>query len=81
VDARAAAAMLAETRAGALLRGLRGQGPWDLDAAADAIAALSRFGAATAGILAAVEINPLVVLEQGKGAVGVDVVLEPVSER
>lgn len=81
VDRETAAAMLRETRAGALLRGARGKGPYDLDAAADAIAALSEFGAGAHGVLAAVEINPLIVLEQGKGAVGVDALLEPVSER
>ncbi len=76
VDVEAAADMLRETRAGALLDGFRGAGPFDLDAAARAIAALSAFGAATHGLLAAVEVNPLIVLPRGGGAVGVDVLLE-----
>src|SRR5262249_17922551 len=50
VDAAEAAAMLRETRAGALLAGFRGQGPFDLEAAAAAIAALSRLGIAARGI-------------------------------
>ena len=31
------------------------------------------------GTLSAVEVNPLIVLEKGKGVVGVDVLLEPVK--
>ena len=73
VDRETALAMLRETRAGALLAGVRGKGPFDAEAAAEAIAALSRFGAATRGLLSAVEVNPLIALEQGQGAVGVDV--------
>src|SRR5439155_4163569 len=68
VDRETALAMLGETRAGALLAGVRGAGPFDAEAAAEAIAALSRFGAATRGILAAVEINPLIARARGRGA-------------
>ena len=71
--------MLDETVAGTLLRGTRGKGPCDSDAAARAISALSCFGAATYGVLAAVEINPLIVLEQGQGVLGVDALLEPAA--
>ena len=76
VSTETAAGMLRETRAGAVLDGFRGAGPFDLGAAARAIAALSAFGAATHGLLAAVEVNPLIVLPRGGGAVGVDVLLE-----
>ncbi|MFO0996712.1 MAG: acetate--CoA ligase family protein [Alphaproteobacteria bacterium] len=79
VDEAEARAMLGETKAGTLLAGVRGKGPYDIDAAARAIAALSRFGAAHHGQLASVEINPLIVLERGKGALGVDVLLEPTA--
>jgi acyl-CoA synthetase (NDP forming) len=64
------------TRAGAVLGGVRGAGPFDAGAAARAIAALSAFGAAIHGQLAAVDVNPLIVFPQGSGAVGVDVLLE-----
>jgi acyl-CoA synthetase (NDP forming) len=74
-----AAAMLRQTRAGTLLDGFRDAGPFDAGAAAEAIAALSAFGAATHGLLAAAEINPLLVLPQGRGAVGVDLLLESVA--
>jgi acetate---CoA ligase (ADP-forming) len=76
VSVETAALMLRETRAGALLGGFRGAGPFDLDAAARAIAALSAFGAATYGLLAAIEVNPLIVLPRGRGSAGVDLLLE-----
>jgi acyl-CoA synthetase (NDP forming) len=76
VDEHTARAMLDETRAAQLLQGLRGQGPFDIDAAASAIAALSRFGAATIGRIAALEINPLIVHLAGQGATGVDLMIE-----
>ncbi len=79
VSLESARTMLDETLAGTLLRGARGAGPYDIDAAAELIAALSRFGAATHGVLSAVEINPLIALEEGHGAIGVDALLEPVS--
>lgn len=76
VDEATALAMLEETVAGKLLRGVRGRGPWDIEAAAKAIAAFSRFGAAHSESLTELEINPLIVGAQGKGAFGVDVLLE-----
>jgi len=76
VDRQTALEMLNETRTGTLLAGVRGRGPFDLEAAADAVVALSRFGAATRGIVSSVEVNPLMVLERGRGVVGVDVIIE-----
>jgi hypothetical protein len=66
--------MLHETSAGKILAGARGQAPYDIDAAARAIVALSEFGAAGMGRISSVEINPLIV--HRSGAVGVDVVIE-----
>jgi hypothetical protein len=65
-----ASRMLANTRAGAILDGFRGKGPYDRAAAAAAIAALSQFGVATRGTIESLEINPLIVLKEG--AWGVD---------
>jgi acyl-CoA synthetase (NDP forming) len=76
VDERTARDMLDEIRVGRLLRGFRGSGPFDIEAAAAAIAAVSRFGAATIDRLAALEINPLIVHASGQGAVGVDALFE-----
>jgi acyl-CoA synthetase (NDP forming) len=69
VDERTAARLLLELRGAALLRGARGRPPLDVPAAARAAAALSRFAAAHPEV-AAVEVNPLLVLSQG--AVGLD---------
>jgi acyl-CoA synthetase (NDP forming) len=77
VDRSTALEMLRETKAGTLLAGFRGKGPYDADAAADAIAAVSRIAAATSDTVTAIEINPLIVLE--KGAVGVDVLIQPAN--
>ena len=77
VDVGEARNMLMETPAGKLLGGVRGQLPYDTAAAADAVVALSRLGAATLGELASIEINPLIVHE--KGATGVDVLIERVD--
>jgi acetate---CoA ligase (ADP-forming) len=74
VDEAEAVEMLQETPAGRLLEGVRGKGPYDAAAAARAVVALSRFGAATVGILSSIEINPLIVHETG--ATGVDVLIE-----
>jgi acyl-CoA synthetase (NDP forming) len=74
-----AVAMLCSTRAATLLGGVRGKGPYDIDAAAEAIAALSRFAHDAGPDLLSVEINPLIVQEKGKGAVGVDIVIETAS--
>ena len=74
VDESEALAMLHDTPAARLLAGVRGKGPYDMAAAARAIATLSRVGAASLGSLASLEINPLIVHE--KGATGVDVLIE-----
>ena len=76
IDRVAAIAMLEETPAGRLLRGVRGRGPFDLEAAADALTAFARLAHAAGDALEAIEINPLIVLEQDKGVLGVDVVFE-----
>ena len=76
VDRDTALAMLEETPAGRLLRGARGRGPFDRDAAAEAIAAFSHFAQCAGDALKAVEVNPLIVLERGEGVLGVDVVFE-----
>jgi hypothetical protein len=75
VDVATARAMLAETAAVTLLAGVRGRPRCDIDAAAEAIAAFSRVGAAHAARYAALEINPLIV--GPRGALGVDLLIEP----
>ena len=76
VDLTTARTMLTETPAARILTGTRGAGPFDIDDAARAVSAFSTFASTTNGVLAALEINPLIVLEAGHGAVGVDAIFE-----
>ena len=69
-----AARLLLELRGAALLRGVRGRPPLDVAAAAAAAAALSRFAAAHPEV-AAVEVNPLLVLPAGCVALDARLVL------
>ena len=64
VDAATALDLLLSLRAAPLLRGARGRPAMDLDAAASAIAALSRVAAAHPEI-AELEVNPLLALPEG----------------
>jgi acyl-CoA synthetase (NDP forming) len=68
--------MLHRTRAGAILAGARGRPPCDIEAAARALVALGDIGVRSQQDIAAIEVNPLIVLEQGRGAIGVDIVVE-----
>jgi len=67
-----AEAMMEETLAGKLLSGLRGQPPGDKSAVADVIVAVSELVAADESITE-LDINPLMVYDEGLGAVAVDV--------
>lgn len=75
IDAGEARAMVDEIRARRVLDGMRGAPPADVQALAEAIAALSRFAAAQAGVLQSLDINPFVVLPQGQGALALDAVI------
>jgi hypothetical protein len=74
VDDERALALVGSLRGAPLLRGARGRPALDTAAAAAALAALSRV-AAEHPELAAIEVNPLLVLPDG--AVGLDARLEP----
>ena len=67
--------LIAETRAGKVLRGARGKGPYDVAALAAATSRLSVFAAAHGGRIDSAEINPFVVLPEGQGAVALDAVI------
>ncbi|MBP6897219.1 MAG: acetate--CoA ligase family protein [Pseudacidovorax sp.] len=79
VDAAAAEAMLRSLKSFPLLDGARGRPKADVAAAAQAIAALSRFAARHADDVAEIDINPLVVLDAGQGAFALDALLVPTS--
>jgi len=75
IDAGAAREMLAELRGHALLRGARGRPPADVAALAETIV---RVGAlAASGRVRSLDLNPLLVLPEGRGVVAVDWLLEP----
>jgi acyl-CoA synthetase (NDP forming) len=72
VSATEAADMIAEVRGLAVLRGYRGKPPGDIEALADAVAALSALASLSEPAVLEAEINPLIVKPAGKGAVAVD---------
>lgn len=72
-----AAVMLRSLKAFPVLDGARGRPQADLDAAAKAVAALSRFAAAHAESVAEIDINPLLLMPKGQGAVALDALLIP----
>ena len=63
--------MIAETKAGRVLKGLRGGAPADIDAVADTILRLSQICLDYPRI-SEIEINPLLVFEKGKGVLALD---------
>ena len=68
--------MLKETVAAQLLAGVRGRGPFDVEAASEAIASFSLFAAGCGDRLKAIEVNPLLVRPAGAGVCGLDAVFE-----
>ena len=75
-DVREAEAMLAELRGAALLRGVRGRPAADVAAIADVLVKIASLAEAHRERLRAIDLNPLVVREVGKGAVVVDWLIE-----
>ena len=67
--------LIAETRAGKVLRGTRGKGPFDVATLAAALSRLSVFAAKHGDRIDSAEINPFVVLPEGHGAVALDAVI------
>ncbi|MFI0908736.1 acetate--CoA ligase family protein [Streptomyces sioyaensis] len=67
-----ARAMLGELRGRALLDGVRGAPPADVDALVEVVLRVQRMALELDGELAELDINPLVVLERGQGAVALD---------
>jgi acetyltransferase len=70
-DRKEALAMIQEIRSFGLLRGVRGEPPADLEAAAETLLRLSQLVTDFPEIVE-MDINPLMVFEKGRGAMGVD---------
>jgi acetate---CoA ligase (ADP-forming) len=68
--------MIGELKALPLLTGYRGKPAADLDALVQTIVDVSRFAADNADTVASVEINPVIVLPKGQGALALDAVIE-----
>lgn len=77
VDRTTAMEMLRELKAWALLDGYRGRPKADVEAAADAICALSSASLHLSDVVDEVEINPLVVRSTGQGAAALDALVIP----
>ncbi len=71
-DRREAERMVAELRGAALLGGVRGRPPADVDALVDVVMKVQRLGLDLAGEVAELDVNPLVVQPEGLGAVALD---------
>jgi acetyltransferase len=76
LDHAEARAMLGELRGAALLRGARGRPPADVAALADVLVRVARLAETHAAALRALDLNPLVVLDQGRGVVALDWLIE-----
>jgi acetyl-CoA synthetase len=68
-------AALLSLKAARLLAGFRGRPPGDIDAAVAAALALARFAEANAGRLEELDVNPLMVLLRGRGAIAADALI------
>lgn len=79
IDQLGAVAAITETRAATLLSGYRGGVPADVDALGDAMAVLGQMALEFGDCLEAVDINPVLVGDRGKGAIALDalIVLRP----
>jgi acyl-CoA synthetase (NDP forming) len=69
--------MLSRLRGKAILEGARGAAPSDIDAAVDILARFSQLCLDLRDEVAEIDINPLLVFEQGKGACVVDCLIVP----
>lgn len=77
VTQQQATQMLRSLKAFPLLDGARGRAKADVAAAARAVAALSQFAALHGDVVSEIDINPLVVMDQGQGAFALDALLVP----
>src|SRR5262249_55776967 len=71
-----ARAMIEELRGASLLRGARGRPSADIGALADTLVHVAALTEACGERLVALDLNPLLVLEQGRGVVAVDWLIE-----
>ena len=71
-----ASEMIQRLRGAAILGGVRGKPPADVDALCDAIVGLANLAVSLGDQLNGIDINPLIVLPRGQGVVAVDALVE-----
>ncbi len=71
-----ASEMIQRLRGAAILSGVRGKPPADVDALCDAIVGLANLAVSLGDQLNGIDINPLIVLPSGQGVVAVDALVE-----
>jgi acetyltransferase len=69
--------MIAEIKGYPVLTGARGKAPADIDALADAIVKLSALAIDLKDELAELDVNPLFVMEKGRGVKAADALIKP----
>lgn len=72
-----AEAMIGEIRGAAMLRGIRGAAPSDIESLARCLYALADFAQADRDTIAEMDLNPIMVLPKGQGCVVVDALIVP----
>lgn len=73
---KAAREMILSIRSAEILQGARGAEPVDIDALADMLSKLSRFAAEAGERLISIDLNPVLALPKGQGAIALDAVIE-----
>jgi acetyltransferase len=79
LDADAAREMIATLKGAAILRGARGQQPADLSAIVEVLCKFSQLCLDLRGVVQEIDVNPLLVLDNGQGARAVDCLMVPVK--
>ena len=75
LDRDAARGMIEQTRTSRILKGFRGAPPADMEALIDVLIAVGNLAVDWSERIEALDINPLLILPEGKGAVAVDALL------
>lgn len=77
IDHAEALEMIGATKGSALLQGYRGRPQADVASLADAIVRIVALAQANCDTVGTIEINPLLVFDEGKGAIALDAVIAP----
>jgi len=71
-----ARSMIERSRLAPILKGARGKPPADINAAATMLSNLSKFAVSAGRRLKSIDLNPVVILDESKGAVALDALIE-----